>query len=129
MPTYNRDWMRASMAKLRAENPKLAWLRGALAKAKQRARAKGIPFNLNSALECPDRCPVLGFELNYLTGLSSGKRGGAARNSPSLDRLIPSLGYVFGNVVVISHHANLLKSNGTVEEIEKVLRYLRSNIA
>ena len=40
----------------------------------------------------------------------SGKKGGTER-SPTLDRLIPELGYVPGNIAVISMKANRIKSD------------------
>ena len=46
-------------------------------------------------------------------------------NSPSLDRIRPQLGYVAGNVRVISNRANHLKSNGTISEFEAVLAYMK----
>ena len=52
-----------------------------------------ITITIND-LVFPERCPVLNIPL-----LSTGKR---TDNSPSLDRIIPSLGYVPGNVKVIS---------------------------
>lgn len=59
----------------------------------------------------PEKCPVLGLSL---------KRGdyGAKYNSPSIDRIIPGLGYTKGNVRIISYRANWLKNNATPEEIE-----------
>ena len=46
-----------------------------------------------------------------------GKKG-AVPSSPSLDRIIPELGYVPGNVQVISHQANTMKSNATLKELK-----------
>jgi hypothetical protein len=46
-------------------------------------------------------------------------------NSPSLDRIIPELGYVKGNIMVISHKANTIKSNANIEELEKVFCFIR----
>lgn len=45
--------------------------------------------------------------------------------APSLDRLVPALGYVRGNVRVISHRANRLKGDALIEEIEAVLHYMK----
>ena len=42
-------------------------------------------------------------------------------SSPSLDRIIPSLGYVKGNIRVISFRANTLKNNATLSELELIL--------
>ena len=41
-------------------------------------------------------------------------------DSPSLDRIVSSLGYVKGNIRVISYKANRVKSNATLEELRKV---------
>lgn len=82
--------------------------------AKARAKQKGIPFNLEiKDIIIPTNCPVLGIAL---------KRGGGkpCRQSPSVDKIRPELGYVRGNVRVISWRANLLKSNGTAEELRLV---------
>jgi hypothetical protein len=47
--------------------------------------------------------------------------GKSTASSPSLDRIDSSKGYVKGNVRVISHRANLLKNNATVEELKLLL--------
>lgn len=44
---------------------------------------------------------------------------------PTIDRIIPALGYVPGNIVVISHRANRMKSDGTAEEHERIAAWLR----
>jgi hypothetical protein len=45
--------------------------------------------------------------------------------SPALDRIVPHLGYVPGNVVVVSHRANFIKNNATVDELELIARNLK----
>lgn len=91
------------------KNPEKMMLRS----AKHRAKVKGLPFNIElSDIVIPEFCPVLGLELKANAGA-----GGAKRNSPSLDRIIPNLGYVKGNVQVISNAANLLKGDSTAEEM------------
>lgn len=82
----------------------------AVKRAKRVAKEKGLPFDLvHDAIEAPEFCPVLGLKLVY--GYAKGT--GCQDTSPSLDRIIPHLGYVIGNVRVISHRANTLKSNCT----------------
>lgn len=85
-----------------------------------RAVKNNVPFTIEeSDIVVPDVCPVLGMKLKIGVGAKS-------ENSPSLDRRIPSLGYVPGNVFVISWMANRLKGPHTDPEIfEKVAAYLR----
>ena len=40
-----------------------------------------------------------------------------------MDRIRPKLGYVPGNVVVVSHKANAIKSNSTITELVEVARF------
>ena len=48
-------------------------------------------------------------------------------NKATLDKLVPELGYVPGNVFIISWRANKLKSNMTIDELEKILNYMKRN--
>jgi hypothetical protein len=92
-----------------------------LSRVKCRAKKFGLPFDLGEEdIVIPEFCPVLGLTLQRSTG-----RGNWKDSSPSLDRIVPKLGYVKGNVRIISARANLLKSNATIEELEKVLADLR----
>jgi len=45
-----------------------------------------------------------------------------------LDRIIPELGYVKENIKVISFKANSLKRDGSIEDFEKIIRYIRGTI-
>lgn len=49
--------------------------------------------------------------------------GSRRDRKPSLDRVVPSLGYVKGNVRVISFRANRIKSDATADELRAVLSY------
>ncbi len=87
---------------------------------KARAKRDGIAFNLSHEdIIIPKFCPVLGIELKISDGKSS-------FCSPSVDRIIPNLGYTKGNISIISHRANTIKSDATSIEIEKVLKYVKS---
>ena len=97
----------------------------ALARAKRRTRGKDVLFNitapyLESIFPKDNLCPVFGVELER------GGEGDERDNSPSLDRIIPKLGYVEGNVVWISNRANILKRDATWEELQKVASWLKS---
>ncbi len=112
-------WAQRNRSKINAQNSKNKD-RSILARVKHRAKKSNIPFNITEKdIQIPTHCPVLGFELNW----NQGK--GYHPNSPSLDRIRPELGYVKGNVRVISARANLLKNDATVEELTKVLEDLR----
>jgi hypothetical protein len=88
--------------------------------AKQRARAHGIEFTITREdLVVPTHCPVFGMELVVGTGC-------AKDNSPSVDRVDPTKGYVPGNVRVISHKANTIKNNATAADLRAVLIYMES---
>lgn len=91
-------------------------------RTKSRAHRNGVPFDLDvSDIRIPSICPILGLSIQPHQG-----RSGMHDASPSLDRIIPALGYVRGNVRVISGRANLLKSNATVEEMRAVLADLEA---
>ena len=80
--------------------------------AKQRSRMDKLPFNLElSDIVIPEICPILAIPLM----ISS--TGRAMDNSPSLDKIIPELGYVKGNIQVISKKANTMKSNASEHEL------------
>jgi hypothetical protein len=89
-----------------------------LSAAKYRAKKFGIPFSItvHDLPPVPEVCPVLGIPIYS----SPGK---AKDNSPSLDKIVPLLGYVPGNVHWISWRANRLKSDATVDELTKLANY------
>jgi hypothetical protein len=60
-------------------------------------------------------CPYLGIPLVHGTGKLT-------RSSPTLDRITPALGYVEGNVEVISYLANAMKRDATEEQLIRFAR-------
>lgn len=90
---------------------------------KCRAKRKGIPFNLTvEDLEVPEVCLVLGIPL-----LQWGENGVSdiKDDSPSVDRLVPEIGYVKGNIHIISQRANRIKHNASLEEIGKLYEWMK----
>ena len=88
--------------------------------ARRRVKESGLPCDLTAKdIFVPKVCPVLGITLVKGTE-------GPQDSSPTLDRIIPELGYVKGNVVVISYKANRIKSNGSAEEVRKVADWMDS---
>jgi hypothetical protein len=102
-----KEYNRAQGARWRAANP-LKWMSQV---AKYRAKKAGLPFDEDlSDIVIPEFCPILGLRLSKGTGK-------ACAASPSLDRIVPSLGYVKGNRWVISNRANTMKNDATLDEI------------
>jgi len=83
-----------------------------------------LPFDLDeSDLIIPEFCPVLGIPIFFEDG------NGPKSHSPSIDRLIPSKGYVKGNIHVISRKANRIKNDATLDELEKVYKWLKNKLS
>ena len=90
-----------------------------LQNARARARATGVPFILIvEDIRIPSHCPILGLPLAQKLG----KKGGGPC-SPSLDKVIPEIGYVPGNIIVISNRANRIKSDATIEELRDIASF------
>lgn len=98
---------------------KLAW---ALRTIKYKCFRESIPFGikLESFLPIPTVCPALGTPMNY---------DGDRDSVPTWDRMIPELGYVDGNVQLISHRANRMKSDATLAELKAVLSWMTADAA
>lgn len=105
-----RQWQRL----WRKENwPKYLWYI-----AKKRAKQYGLPFTITpDDIVIPERCPVFGFKFVI------GENGGSDR-SPSIDKMIPQLGYVPQNITIISRRANRIKSDASLDELKKIVDWL-----
>ena len=113
--TYDKE-ARYERSRTNKEFRKRELLKG----AKYRANKKGLEFNLTvDTVEWPDVCPVLGTELNYFAGMDD------RWNQVSIDRTDNRKGYTPDNVVIMSMKANSIKGHHTVEEMEKVLEYMK----
>lgn len=83
-----------------------------LTAARKRAAAKDLAFNITTDdIRIPSHCPLFGTPLR-MTGDNLYNN-----DSPSLDRIDNTKGYIPGNVAVISLRANKLKSNLTPNEL------------
>lgn len=93
--------------------------------ARRRAKAKGLAFDIDHAtvlalFESQEYCPLLGVKLNVDGGLY---------HSPSLDRIVPKLGYVPGNIQVISFKANSSKQDLSLEQYQRLVEFYRDPLA
>ncbi len=104
-------------------DPKWAWIVSAVGGARARSKEQDVPFSITNEYILSitsDTCPVLGTKFIFIGGSSISK------HSPSIDKIIPALGYVEGNVAVISARANMIKSNASYEEVQQVADWLKT---
>lgn len=89
---------------------------------KARAKELDLAFNLDEAYLksiWTGVCPAFGTSLDIRK--LKGEEGSA-----QLDRIVPSLGYVKWNVVWLSERANRIKDDATVEDLEMLVKWLKS---
>lgn len=127
---YHREWehrffenpihvenRRARQRRYVEKNP----ARQLLSNAKSRAKSLGLDFNLTiDDVQIPETCPVLGIPIR-----AAKVRYG--HNSPTVDRIDNTKGYVRGNVAVISWRANSIKKDATLREMELITSYMREH--
>jgi hypothetical protein len=113
-----KGYMKEYTRLVRKENPKhLMYLR-----VKAHAKQDGREFNLDEDdITIPEICPILEIPLKYSTK-------GITHNSPSLDRVDNTKGYVKGNVRVISYKANSVKSNINLKDAERLVAYMKGEL-
>lgn len=91
-----------------------------IALAKDRARKKGVPFSLTiDDLDIPSRCPVLGIPIKF-------SKMKDRHSSPSIDRLSSELGYVPGNIIIVSWLANDIRRNFNPDQIIAVGQFYKT---
>ena len=104
-----------------SSNREKHWARSLWHNAKHRASKQGLPFTIElDDVKIPSKCPVLGLAITM-------GRGRPENSSPTIDRIVPSKGYVPGNIVVISYRANRLKSDATVAELQALSNFYERN--
>lgn len=115
----NRDKMNEYSKKYKSpDNPKFVeyceksyeqWI---LNSAKRNAVENNLPFNLELPdIIIPEYCPYLGHKLTKLRG------AGQLETNASIDKIIPNLGYVKGNIEIVSRQANRMKNNATPQQL------------
>lgn len=108
------------MKKWWIDNPKSFLLIRARGRAK---KIPGLPFSIEvTDFEITSHCPLIGILLKR------NDKMGPSNNSPTLDRIVPALGYVKGNVWVISAKANRMKNDASLEELELLVKNLRARM-
>lgn len=93
-----------------------------LANARSRAKRGNYPCTITMKdIVIPEFCPIT--DLKLVFGIKK-----KTDSSPSLDKIIPKLGYIPENVRVISSKANRWKNEMTRDDIQRLLDYVDRNI-
>ena len=113
----NKEKISEQAKQYRLENKEM-WMCTA---SKVRAKQKNLPFNLSTEYlkeiwPEDNKCPALGITM---------RKGDfcVTDHSPTLDRIIPKLGYIKGNVQVVSALANRIMSDATVNQVMAVAKH------
>jgi hypothetical protein len=97
--------------------------------ARSRAAREKVPFSLTlqDLIDiATDECPI--FHTPFVWGISGLGKGRTRPDSPTLDRILPHLGYIKGNVAFLSYRANRIKDNGTMQEHYDIADWIWSHI-
>ena len=101
------------------------YCRRAVNGARMRSKAKGIPFDLDIyAIDCllvdqGWRCAITGIPL-------VAPNGSQEPYGPSLDRIVPKLGYVPGNVRIVCNIANTAMNSWGLDAHMKMVALLKA---
>ena len=97
------------------------WISRRLWKIKQHGVRHGYTPDIDRAYLktlLVDKCPVFGYDLIYGgTGMSR------PPNLAALDRIDNNIGYMKGNLHIISDHANSMKRNATYDELLRFAKW------
>ena len=110
----------ADWAKLHERDPVRYTCHKMYDNARQRSKRRGYAFNITTDYLiqiAPTYCPVFGWELKY-------GKGPLRHYSASIDRIDPDVGYLIGNVRIISSLANTMKSNASEEDLRRFAKWV-----
>lgn len=89
------------------------------------SKKKEIPFNLDVEYLrsiWTGTCPIFHIPIEI------GREGNGSHKSAHLDRLIPELGYIKGNVNYISGRANRIKYDASLIELKQIANWLEQQL-
>lgn len=93
--------------------------------AKARAKKRSLDFNIElDDIIIPDYCPVFKIKIDKRLFKNSNKK--PLDNSPALDRIDSSRGYLKGNIAVISYIANSIKNEGNAYEHDAIANFMEN---
>ncbi len=107
----NKEKIALKVKEVRRKN----WSKYTFDRLKNKCKREKIKFTIKETdLKLPKKCPILGIILVL------GRKN--LYNSPSVDRINNSQGYLKGNIQVISFSANAMKSDMPIGEWKKFLK-------
>ena len=85
---------------------------------KTRAKRKNISFDIEvEDIIVPNECPILKIPLHYE----------CRENTPSVDRIDNSKGYIKGNIQIVSYKANTMKNSASPKELTEFAKWILDN--
>lgn len=106
--------------KIRLWNTDLdAWFRNKFILLRNNAKSRNQEFLItveDLKKEYSEVCPILGIKLVYLDSYKRGRK----LDSPSVDRIDSTKGYIPGNIWIISLKANMCKSDLPLESLKNL---------
>ena len=92
--------------------------------AKRRAKISGLEFSISKEdIVIPEYCPILNVKLLPVRQTRQNRD-----YVPSVDRIDNSKGYTKDNIRVISFRANCCKSNLSIDDIERLYKYVKREL-
>lgn len=109
--TKNKGEILEELKQWGANNP----IKSMLRRCKRRASSLGVEFSLvEEDILIPEYCPILNIKLIKSADIDS---------APSIDRVDNTRGYTKDNIIIISHRANRLKSDASIDELNKLVEF------
>lgn len=120
----NPDKRRKSIEKWREKKPRHARMVTLLTKARNRAKEKGLPFDLTMDVLLKEAargtCAFTGIRIDW-------RRGPRRLSGPSLDRIDPKRGYTDTNTRLVCWGYNSLKGTASDAEVRRFINKIRRN--
>ena len=126
-------WERANSLVHSVPEIQEAAIREILRRAERNVNGRECNLTVSDLWGLPVCCPILGMKLDYrarLWAIMQKVRKPCPRsdNAASLDRIDNNLGYVRGNVIVVSNRANTLKNAASLDELKQITEFYEKRV-
>lgn len=100
--------------------------------ARHRAKKNNLEFGLTREhvykLAQQSICPISKRPFDWKIAITSNRQGSHTSDSPTLDRIDPRRGYTDDNVWIISYRMNVIKNDGTPQELAMISQAVNREI-